>query len=329
MYNIKLAREKDIPELIDFFRKVYRSGHIMTEKEYLRWQFNEAPANPCYPDYPNLILEKGKRVVGHLGLIPYEFRIHGKLLKAAFLACLIVEEELRSHGAGVRLVREAEKYFDILYTTGFLPPVAPIFKFCHWSEEVNMTRWVHECRKDYEFAEDPAVVSIDRFGEDWDVTWGRLRDNYAMTIDRSARYLNWRFIDNPQIRYQIFGGRESYIILRVEKGDEFTAGRIVDLIGDTEAVTRLLRRAVEFAVNIKADFVDFFSFPEVHREAFQRSGFYMYNHNVNPEPPIFILPADRKMLTLNFSYKCADSEVQIRPEDWFVVKADGDRDRAY
>lgn len=320
MYRVKLAEENDIPALIDFFRKVYKPGHIMTDLEYLKWQF---------PGYSNLLLEKDKQIVGHLGLIPYKFRVREKLFNAAFLGCLIVSEDLRSHGAGVLLVQEAEKYFDILYTTGFSPPSVPVFKFCDWSEEALMTRWVRDLKESRRFDEDPEIAVIERFGEKWEKSWKVSSRDYAATIDRSAAYLNWRFIDNPKIKYQIFGLKDGYIILRIEKGNEFTAGRIVDLIGGPEAVTRLVKKAVNFAGDAKADFIDFFSFPSRYSEALQEAGFHVYNHKVNPEPPIFILPVDRKRLTLNFSYKYINRKDQEPSLDWFVVKADGDRDRAY
>lgn len=320
MYRVRLTEENDLPALIDFFKKVYKPGHIMTDREYLKWQF---------PGYSNLLLEKDSELVGHLGLIPYKFRVREKLFNAAFLGCLIVSESLRSHGAGVLLTREAEKYFDILYTTGFSPPSAPVFKFCGWSNEALMTRWVKGLKENRRFAEDADITTIDRFGPEWEKSWKMLGRDYAATIDRSAAYLNWRFIDNPKIKYHIFGLKDGYIILRIEKGDEFTAGRIVDLIGGPEAVTRLVKRAVNFAGDAKADFIDFFSFPSKYDEAFQETGFHVYNHKVSMEPPIFILPVDRKRLTLNFSYKFVNRLDPETPLDWFVVKADGDRDRAY
>ena len=320
MYSVRLAKENDIPALIDFFKKVYKPGHIMSEKEYLKWQF---------PGYSNLLLEKNSEIVGHLGLIGYKFRVRGRLFNAAFLGCLIVFEDLRSRGAGVLLVREAEKYFDILYTTGFSPPSAPVFKFCGWSEEALMTRWVRDLKENRGFAEDSDIAAIDKFGPEWDKAWETLSHDYAATVDRSAAYLNWRFIDNPKIKYQIFGGLEGYIILRIEKGEELTACRIVDLIGGPEAAARLVKKAVNFAKDAKADFIDFFSFPSRYGEAFQEAGFHAANRKVSTDPPIFILPVDRKRLTLNFTYKHVDRPDQEPPLDWFVVKADGDRDRAY
>ena len=333
MYEIKLAREDDIPDLINFFRKVYRPGHIIGEKEYLDWQYLNAPGNILYSNYPNLILKKGDDIVGHLGLIPYKFNFFGKPKNGAFLASLIVNKDLRSHGAGVMLVREAEKYFDILYTTGFSPSSEPVFKLCGWQEARDMTRCIHSCGKGDQFSDDGNVVLISRFGKEWDDFWQKFKKNYNVTTDRSSAYLNWRFCDNPKIKYHIFGrdsgGIGGYIVLRIENGNDFTGCRIVDLVADDKNLGSLLKFAVIFAASQKADFADFFSFPEIYDEGLLETGFYRYNPNINNDPPIFILPTDRKKLTLNFSYKIIGEQDKISPSDWFVVKSDGDRDRAY
>lgn len=334
MYEIKLVQENDIPSLIDFFIKVYKPSHIMADKKYLMWQYLRAPGNVLYPNYPNLILKKDGEVVGHLGLIPYKFLIRGKFVKAAFLASLIVDKNLRSHGAGVMLVREAEKYFDILYTTGFSPPSAPVLEFCKWEKAVNLFRWIYDCKNAKQQVNNTKTAVINSFGDKWNEFWGEFSKSYSVTIDRSSAYLNWRFCDNPKINYNIFGlnveGVGGYIVLRLEKGDDFTGVRIVDLIADDKTAEIFLKKAIKFASEQTADFIDFFSYPDKYKSALEKTGFYLYNPEMNQDPPIFILPTDRKKLKLNFSYKCvANRQAQIGNEDWLVVKSDGDRDRAY
>lgn len=343
MYKVELASENDISDLIDFFKKVYpvrnrvsngvyKLNHVMTDPEYLVWQYLNAPGNILYPNYPNLILKKDRAIVGHLGLIPYKFLVRGESVKAAFLASLVVDKDLRAHGAGVMLARESEKYFDVLYTTGYSPPSAPVLKFCEWEKAADLMRWVYDCKNGEQSVNRIDVVAIKSFGDRWDEYWGELSKNYGATIDRSSKYLNWRFCDNPKIKYSIFGlntdGVGGYIVLRFEKGNDFTGLRIVDLIAGDKTVEVFLKKAINFANEQKADFVDFFSYPDKYKNAFQKIGFYLYNPEISQDPPIFILPTDRKKLALNFSYKVVNGE-KLSVDDWFVVKSDGDRDRAY
>jgi len=86
MYCTELATQKDIPALTDFFARVYGPKHITTDRKYLDWQYLKAPGNVYAPKYPNVLFKKGTAVVGHLGLIPYTFIVHGIKRKGAYCA---------------------------------------------------------------------------------------------------------------------------------------------------------------------------------------------------------------------------------------------------
>ncbi|OGF81820.1 hypothetical protein A2W48_00420 [Candidatus Giovannonibacteria bacterium RIFCSPHIGHO2_12_44_12] len=329
MYTVKIANDNDIPRLIEFFRGVYSPSHILTEKKYLDWQYKNAAANIYYPEYPNLLLKKNDQIVGHLGLIPYKFKIKKEIVNAAFLASLIVDKNLRSHGAGVMLVREAEKYFDLLYTTGFNPNSVPVLKYCGWKEELWINRWVYNVGGKRVINNNEAL-EIKKFNESWNESWKTLKLKREGTIDRNSDYLNWRFVDNPYIRYKIYGlkNNKGYVILRIEKGDEYSACRIVDLISEEANARALFLSAINYAIESKVDFIDFFSFPVIYEKSLRGAGFNIYDPAENPDPPIFLLPINRERLALNFSYKQIKGE-DLRASDWLVVKSDGDRDRAY
>jgi len=338
MYNIRFAKDNDIPSMRDFFSEVYSPGHVTTDKKYLAWQYRDAPGNIYYPNYPNLLLEKNKKIVGHLGLIPYKFRILGKVKPAAFLANLVVKKELRSYGAGAFLVKEAEKYFKYLYATGINDQAMPALNFCNWSKEKYMMRWVYDFSKNDvppTSFKDSRIITIRLFDEIWDKSWQKMHKDYGSTIDRSAEYLNWRFINNPKVNYKIWGFVEKnyikgYIVVRIERGVEYSACRIVDFISSQEAEPRLLKKALSFASTEKINFIDFFSLTVTYRKVFKGAGFSLYDSIKNPEPPIFILPVvrDKSRQTINFSYKNVNPKIALSVKDWFVTKSDGDKDRS-
>ena len=131
-FNVRLAEEKDLGSLKEFFKNVYGTGHIIADPEYFAWQYRDFPSNPFFPGLANLILTKGEDIIGHLGMIPYDFNFSGKKISAAFLASLIVHSDFRAFGGGAFLIAEAEKRFDICYTTGFNAAVAPVYKSRGW-----------------------------------------------------------------------------------------------------------------------------------------------------------------------------------------------------
>jgi len=82
---------------------------------------------------------------------------------------------------------------------------------------------------------DPAV---DRLGED------RLRRFQAATL-RDHRYLNWRYLQAPRRPYTCIGARDGnawrgYAVGRISRWLGVRVGLIVDLLGDAEALERVL-----------------------------------------------------------------------------------------
>jgi len=326
---IRPAKEGDVTKLIGFFKEMYRPEHITTGKDYLMWQYRDAAANRFYPDYSNLLLFDGEEIAGHLGLIPYVFEANGRKMKGAYLASGILRKDLYGTGAGALLIKEAEKYFDLLYTTGYNQRIAPIYKLHNWSEEYFLKRWIYNNSGSAEVKNNPQIYKIQSFDHEWDAVWEKLKNNYKITIDRSGKYLNWRFKDNPFVKYAILYAKSGgYIVLRKEDGDEFKACRIVDFIAGPDCALELLCAAIDFIKKDKIDFLDFFCSSDMHGEALERAGFEIYNPEINPEPPIFILPADRARTKINFIYKFINPGLSnYKFQDWFVVKADGDKDR--
>lgn len=334
MYHIEFAKKEDIPALTGFFKSVYGSGHITTNEKYLDWQYHGAPRNKHIPEYSNLLLKSDTAIVGHLGLIPYTLIANGKKKNGAYCASLIADRSLRSYGAGALLIREAEKYFDILYTSRANVLAQPALLYSNWSKEFFMTRWIYDYSKEMSThnTNESNIVEITRFDDVWDSSWKNLQKEYNVTIDRMSEYLNWRFVRAFNTKYVIFGYLdtlfEGYVVLRVEEGNEFKACRIVDFVANEKSSQSLLHKAISFGMEIEANFVDFFAFFDKFKLEFGVAGFYKYDKDIKVDPPMFILPTSRKRLTSNVFYKSV-SGASFTPEDWYITKADGDGDRPF
>lgn len=331
-YQIRTVRAADREALNQFFREVYKPNHIVTDADYFNWQYLNVPGNQFAPNFSSLILLKDSQIIAQLGMIPYFFNVFGEEMRAAYLTNLIVREELRSRGAGVFLLREAEKYFDLVYTTSYNAAVAPIYRSLLWSEEAKMNRWVIESLSPN--ATDDRIATVEAIGEDWAKNWHELKRYFPITINRTPEYLNWRFLSNPKVQYQIFGikpaqsGSGGLIVLRLERGSDFSAVRIVDLVARPDEAVLLLRAALNYAYDAQVNFVDFFSTSPIYDAAFQKLKFYLYD-NKSAQPPIFILPTDRRKIFFNFSYKFTKNQPVFKSGDLFITKSDGDRDRPY
>ena len=99
-----------------------------------------------------------------------------------------------------------------------------------------------------------SIVEVDRFGPEIDELWERTRGDYPVIFPRDARFLNWRFVDCPELGYRRFvakrGGRVvGYVVLRRAEPVELPHGIIVDLYAsrrDLQTVDELVRHSLAF-----------------------------------------------------------------------------------
>lgn len=319
----KLQYPEELDNLYSFFRKAYSPKHILLNKEFFEWQFKNQ-------NFLNIILKENNEIKGHVGLIGKDYIYNDKNIRCSFLSCLIVAEELRGRGAGAYLAREAAKDHDVLYATGINKDGMSSFFALGWTDAKNLYRWV---RINPFLKYETRALEIRRFNGDWNRSWKILRKRYPLTINRTLAYLNWRFVNHPKIQYKIFGLKnnniyDGYIVARLEEGDR-RAVRIVDLIvKDKDAEVELLKAALSYAAEQKVDFIDFFCSSRIYEKSLNELEFSGPESPEVGETPIFILPLDANRKSINWAYKIINPKLQnIKKEDWFIIKADGDKDR--
>jgi hypothetical protein len=99
------------------------------------------------------------------------------------------------------------------------------------------------------------VSNLDRFGEETDVFWGKIKDSYSFIAERSSSYLNWRFRDPRGGRYIVKQavdgeGLVGYVVSRINSyRADYPVGYIVDLCtlpGRLDAADALLSDSVDY-----------------------------------------------------------------------------------
>lgn len=106
-------------------------------------------------------------------------------------------------------------------------------------------------------AKGTSIVEVDRFGPEIDELWDRTRGDYPVICPRDARFLNWRFVDCPELRYRCFvaqrdGRAVGYVVLRRAESVELSQGIIADLYAsrrDVQTVDALIRHCLAFFGN--------------------------------------------------------------------------------
>jgi ribosomal protein S18 acetylase RimI-like enzyme len=99
---------------------------------------------------------------------------------------------------------------------------------------------------------DITIDEITVFDGEIEDFWARVSNSYPAIFSRNTKFLNWRFVNVPNLNYRLFAARRSgqcvgYIVLRRTTAVELAVGVIVDLLtmpNDVEVAGSLIDHAL-------------------------------------------------------------------------------------
>ncbi len=345
--EIRLIKKSEWEKLLAFNKAEYGEKHILTDKAYYNWQFDNF-ANPSPDSYFTVGLFDNKgELVGTFGrfLLPYNF--YGKTVQGNCMANLIVKKSLRHLGFGYLLLEKAAVLGDIAIDHTINAAAWPMFMKAGWQGE-NLKRYIYIIKTPNALYNVPASAhkkldhparhfdAVKRFGPEADEFWSAVKSRYPITIERSAAYLNWRYAENSLVDYKIFyaknpeGRVAGFAILRFEdiRHDTGPAGvkaaRVIDLIAAADAEEFMLEGVIDYCRAEGADFIDYFSSGEFHKRALLAAGFIDGDQKPYDAIPILFNPLSTKRTHLNFAVKAPRFQSL---QDWYTTKGGGDQDR--
>ncbi len=147
----------------------------------------------------------------------------------------------------------------------------------------NMSVWVREwISRNAKLRKTCEICEVPSFDEDVDRLWLKVSSQFRALVPRTARFLNWRFVDCPRLAYRRFvalveGEIAGYAVLRKCEPYELPAGEIVDVFAardDVKTIRALLVHAVELFQGEVAVVNCATSLPEITSEL-RRLGFFV------------------------------------------------------
>lgn len=348
--EIRPIKKSEWPKLLAFNESEYRPGHIMTNKTYYDWQFDNF-TNQGEDFYSSLgLFGKNAELLGIFGMFQAPYHVSGRTIMGNCLANLIVKKDSRSLGYGYLLLEKASSFYGLNIDHTINQAAWPMFMKAGWQGE-NLKRYLYIIKPENNLYKLPASLRktvtgdgwhfgpVSEFGQEINEFWKRIRHRYPITIERSADYLNWRYARNPLVKYSMFlakkdGEIRALIILRMEnvEGESgmigVRVGRIIDFVSDDEAEEFALSHVVEYCRENNADFLDYFSSGSFHSAALGKAGFVDGDLAAYADLPILFHPISKKRTHLNFAVKCSESQVaSYKLDDWYTTKGGGDQDR--
>ncbi len=167
------------------------------------------------------------------------------------------------------------------------------------------------------------VKPLTVFGADYDVIWNKLAENIGVSVDRSAAYMNWRYVNKPgeiysKCGYYIDGKLEGVIVFTIKNKHGGRIGYTMELIFDpkNEATGRhLLHFAKKVFKKEKTDTVLAWCFAHsFNYKSYRRAGYLNLPIKFRPQHLFLGVRA------LNGRHKAAIENIQ----NWYISYSDSD-----
>jgi GNAT superfamily N-acetyltransferase len=172
--------------------------------------------------------------------------------------------------------------------------------------------------------QDEVAVSIQevaRFPSEVDTLWEQVSPQIPAAFERSARFLNWRFVDCPGLTYRRFllyreNNLAGYLVTRLGEPVELPLGVVVDVFAapdDSAALDTLLAFGVAVLAP-ESEYLEAAASHPVWQKALRRAGF---------------VPVRTMRPTVVCSDPALRSELAGLLDNWHFTKADHDWDQVH
>lgn len=276
-------------QIIRLFNRVF--GQEMS-LPFWKWRFKE---NPYGKGIIKLVFDADK-LIGQYAVIPMSVQVTGVPVKAAFSMTTMTHPDYSGRGIFTFLAGEvykscAQQGFSFVY--GFpndnsYPGFTQKLGWEGLGKTVTLQKVLHEESDNLSIVAD--IKNVARFDKSVDLLWNKVKNDYPVIVPRVARYLNWRFVQNPEVRYQKYvisdrpGQTLGYAVLKeYVRGDE-KKGHIVDMLSvdDNDIIRMLVRHACAYFQSRQiADVSGWFPAASCYSRVMEEEGFKAENTGQN------------------------------------------------
>jgi hypothetical protein len=244
--RFRQAVRDDTPEILALINAAFRTPIDASTWEWYVY------GNPLGPSRVYLALDPVGAIVGTLGHAPIPLRLQCTRIRAGYAHHLVLDPRYRdtfSYIAFMRHCLQCEAAGDVELMMG--PPnriAYPIHK--------TLMKWVDfgflDClRKAHPASRPHSCAELRRFGSDFDGFYAAVSGSLALCYEKTAPWMNWRFLDRPGSPYTAYVIRAGsvmagYVVLkRWQDPDGYRKAHIIDLHALDDATLAELVAAAE------------------------------------------------------------------------------------
>jgi GNAT superfamily N-acetyltransferase len=347
MAEIDRFRPGDKRVVDALYRRVF--GHDAAEGSRLRWdwQYRHNPNNPR--GEPEIwIAREGPAIVGQYATMPVQLTVGGQQVRGSWGMDVMVAPERQRQGLGEVLFRTWDRNVGASLGLGLSESSYRLFNKLRWPDvgplpclvkpltrrALRMPNWPLPINRLVSLLTLPVVKIvartrplgaevrlIQRFDDSFTELWETLASKFDFAVRRDARYLNWKFVSAPHIRYVIAALRRDnrnvgYVVYRHFGEPRGRVTLLVDFLADPEdeaGITTLLGWVDREARQADSDKIRTFAMHAGFRRALKRAGYFQVKSSVQ-----FVAKVNGVDVAASF-YENTDR--------WHVTLGDSDQDR--
>jgi hypothetical protein len=251
-------------------------GRRMVRREW-EWRFLRKPAGKGLVE----LAWDGTTLAGHYALSPVRMRVRGNDVLAALSGTTMTHARYRGAGLFPLLARRtyarAQQAGQVL-VMGFPNRYSHrgLVRDLGWQDVHEVPKLAAKVSDIGPVGEEPGVAELKRFDRRFDLLWDAVKDVHPISVVRDRRYLQWRFVENPESEYRIFACRDGRRISGYAVAKRYERElHVVDILClNAESGVRLVHRVAGAAAQLGLPVVSMWLNPalELHHEL-ERLGF--------------------------------------------------------
>lgn len=359
MENIQIrnATLKDLPKLTEFFIDAYGTNTIFKSEEFLKYYFNAINNEPLSNNI--IAVNKDNKIVSHYGGLNTNLKIRDKVYQLIWGVSAFTLNEYRGKGINSKIVEKLVNDNQINGVIGFTKSTADFYKKINYNifdynrfirfililnqeKTLRTSKFINnnvdiitECNvSKYDISQCIEITKENICNYEFD-----LETDFTIitATSRDVAYLKRRFLNNPFIKYKLYGHYEdskikAYIALREENLEPlgYKVTRIIDIYGDQKVIQGLLYQMYSKAKLLDHIYIDFTMIGTIYNKELQGFGFTkLENEGCCILPQVTSPITERPNLEyIGFQSKLNQSDVdKLTINNVYFTRADSDRDR--
>lgn len=200
--EIKKYKAGDELFILELFKKVFNKEMSI---EYWKWRFEN---NPFSNELMIHLMWEGDLLVGHYAVSPVDMIIHGTATKTALSMTTMTHPEYTGRGIfsqlSLSLYRELSEEHQYKFVWGF-PNNNSHYAFIKNLKWKNLATIPMLSLKTINLQILERQIDIEQHFQFTESVSQKLSfSSKSFKIDKTVKYLNWRYLDNPSAEYKIF-----------------------------------------------------------------------------------------------------------------------------